>query len=190
MRLSKSYGTFAIAMKKAWASKTKLNPVLYLERHSDFTYHIISSFERIKNFTDWEIESSLNGGLIGDQHILVKTLIDLFSLSKNFDGKLIRNNIIINERYPFGLEREWRYVVTEEKYRRYLIKDEIEMKWDYSEQINHIRLGFSLEDISAIIVETDYERDVVSNLLLNKYGESKYKPTIIINDTRHIYDNS
>ncbi len=190
INLTKSYGTFSIALKKDWGAKNKLNPVLYLERNSDFTNQIISSFERLKQFSNKEIESSLRGGLLGDKHLFAKTLIDLFSHSKNYDGRLVRGNKEIDPQYSFGLEREWRYLVTAKEYVRYLIGNEIDRRQDYNKSIEGLKIDFLSEEIDTIVVETEYEQTEIIEILKAKYGESLTKPKIIINTVRHIPDYS
>lgn len=188
MNLMRSYGTLGIAMKKAWGEANKLNPVLYLDRSSDITAQIVNSFDVVKEYSLEDIDSSLNGVLIGQRHLFIKTLINTFSYSKNYDAPLVRGGTLVSDKYSFGLEREWRLVINEANIRPYLIGAEVDNKSQYSEQIALKRIDFKPEDIETIIIETEYQQEEVIKLLLTRFGDQITLPRIIINTTRHIPD--
>jgi len=168
----KSYGTFAIALKKEWGERKKFNPVLYLEQNSDLTTDIINSFEYIKVNSKKELFSALDGDRINHKNILTKNIIKLFAHSKNFDGKLIRSKKLIDEKYPFGLEREWRLIIDENDIPYFLSGEEIERKRDFDEHLDKIRIDFKLEDIDKIIIEEDWQKEECIELLENKFGKN------------------
>ncbi|WP_080055664.1 abortive infection system antitoxin AbiGi family protein [Spirosoma aerolatum] len=186
--LLKSYGTLAIAMKKSWGAEHKLNPVLYLDRSSELTNHIINAFNFINHSPSWRIEPAVFGRHVDHKGYLIKTLIDLFSYSKNYDGKLIRSDTRIREDYRFGLEREWRYIVRDERYPPFLIGEKIDQKQVYNDMISHIRVDFEIKDIDTIVVETNYEVEEIKKILYTKYGPQIELPPIEINPRRHIYE--
>src|SRR5690606_7355862 len=109
------------------------------------------------------ILAACDGSWHGDKPRFVKLLIDTASYAKNFSGKLIRKGeILYDENYPFGLEREWRYLHYAGGNPPFLLEDKNLAK--YNQSIKDFRLTFGLEDIDSIIVETDYEKEETEQL--------------------------
>jgi Putative abortive phage resistance protein AbiGi, antitoxin len=171
----KSYGTYGIALKKAWGQRNGFNPVFYFDRHSDLANEIIGCFEYIKNY--------------GFRHQLTHSCMKFFAHSKNYDGQLIRKNHRNNlENYSFGLEREWRKIVTQEDTPDHLKKEAFDTKEELNKRISEHKCNFDLDEIDCIIVESYEQRQVIQNLLLEKYNQVSREDLVIINSIRHYPD--
>lgn len=186
----KSYGTLGIALSKEWGEINDFNPVLYLERQSDLTNDIINNFRNITTSSKDDLENSLNGDRINHKSILTKQLIKVFAHSKNYDGILVRNNIEKAEKYPFGMEREWRKIIREENIPYFLVGDEMDKKNEFNEKLKNIRVDYSIEHLKGIIVESDWQVDKVKEIILSKFKLDEFPKNIqiIINQTRHVPD--
>lgn len=159
-----SYGCYGLGLKKDWAKKNKLSPVLYFDRDSELINYIREEFgrlnEKMKNkefdFCDFE------------------HLITILSYSKNYEGDLNRSGEILKN-YRFFDEREWRYVpnkeklgeaspwVTQVKYNADKVK--------YNNALNHIRLAFDVNDISYIVVKTEDEIKEMTQIVRNIFSD-------------------
>jgi hypothetical protein len=186
----RSYGTLGIILDKKWGEENDFNPVLYLERKSDITNEIISNFEEIKTFNIFNLKMALNGIDKSFKGIMTKQHIKIFAHSKNYDGNLIRSDNLLNEKYPFGMEREWRKVIRKEKIPYFLVKNDISDKNKFNKKINKIRIDFPLKYLKGIIVETEYEEEQVKKIICKKYNIKVLpkKIDIIINTTRQRYE--
>ncbi len=89
------YGGYGIGLLKKWAKRKRLNPVLYLEKSSTILNDVLirEEFERSEN----------------------QFIQELLRYTKNYDGKLIRNNEVVQKEYRYYDEREWRYCPTLEE---------------------------------------------------------------------------
>jgi hypothetical protein len=184
----KSYGTFGIGLEKRWGEKNDLNPVLYLEQKSDLTNEIISAFDNIKTFSKIDLEDSINGVKTDQKSILTKNIIKFFAHSKNYDGELVRNNEILSEKYPFGMEREWRKIIRNIETPYFLIKDEIEKREEFDNLISNIRIDYCIEDLNCVLIEEDWQEDIVKETICEKFKLNDFpeKIKIKINILRHI----
>lgn len=182
---NRSYGQYGISLNKLWGEKNSFNPVLYLERQSDLTNEIINSFKDIKKVSRC-YESCLHGDLTGLEHKLVKIAIKIFSYSKNYDGSLVRNNVLIDEKFSFGLEREWRKVVLKKDIPYFLTKERFNEIETFNNTICKYKCDFDLDEIDRIIVECDYQIEEIKELLLRKYNINSLPEGLIkINSMRH-----
>lgn len=181
-----SYKNYAIGLKKEWAYKNKLNPVIYLNQNSNVVSNLnILHKEIFKN----TVADKLNQAEIA--------LADLFRHIKNYKGLLIRENdfgdIKLTENYLFSNEKEWRYCPTIEELAGNLFiadsiytNDDIKNKENYecfkkikkseNEKISNLKLEFSIDDISDIIVTKDSERDEILSIFEDK---SEFEKTVI-----------
>lgn len=158
-----AYGEFGIGLKKDWAKKKKLSPVLYFDKDSELINYIRSEFERLnekrkKN----EIEFSD-----------MEHLITILAYSKNYEADLTRKGKTIKN-YRFYNEREWRYVpnkellgsshpwIPSESYN----KD----KSKYNKALSHIILNFSPADISYIIVKCESDIKEITQIIRNIFS--------------------
>jgi len=181
-----SYKNYAIGLKKEWAYKNKLNPVIYLNQNSNVVSNLnILHKEVFKN----TVADKLNQAEIA--------LADLFRHIKNYEGLLIRENdfgdIELTENYRFSNEKEWRYCPTNEELAgNFFIADSIytnddiknkekykcfkEIKKSENEKISNLKLEFTIDDISDIIITKDSERNEILSIL---EGNHDFKKTEI-----------
>ncbi|MFB9862717.1 abortive infection system antitoxin AbiGi family protein [Rufibacter immobilis] len=190
IQYQKSYGTFGIALDKKFGEENDFNPVLYLEQKSNLTNEIIEAFKSIKVSTVIELERIVNGVGDGYRHLLTRSILKTFAHSKNYDGKIVRNETLYDEYYPFGLEREWRKIIINDSVPYFLTGDNIKHKKIFNENISNIRIDFKLEHIKGIIVESQFEQNAVKEIIISKYNLSTFpkKIEVRINSTRHIPD--
>lgn len=185
----KSYGTVGIALDQSWGQRNNFNPVLYLDRNSDLTEDFIDSFRSISGRSIAEIESCLRGVLVGEKHQYVKIMMKLFSHTKNYEGKLIRQGGVVLENYQFGLEREWRKVIQQKEVQYFLIEENLKNKNAYNQKVSTLMCDFEFKDIRYIILETDHEKECAKSILMKKYGVSTIPDTLFkFNEARYVPD--
>ncbi len=166
-RIMSSYGQLAIGMKKEWAQKNGLTPVLYFERNSKLTESLLNSFEVLEKVPKEDIHDSINEILVGEKHKFYKFSINITSHSKNFYAPLVRKGIVKNYDYCFGAEREWRLVLLKNEIKQYLtVKDDFQ-----KEQLkaNKEYLNFDFNDIEYFVYEADFEKDEIIKALKRKF---------------------
>jgi len=186
----RSYGTLGVVLDKNWGEENDLNPVLYLERKSDLTNEIVRGFTDIRTYSKKDLDDALQGQRTNHKSLLTKHIIKVFAHSKNYDGNLIRGGILFSEKYPYGLEREWRKITREDKIPYFLIGDEIENKSVYNEKLKSIRYDFPLKYLKGLIVESEWEEKEIKKVIMTKYNLSEFPSNIKIriNSIRHIPD--
>ncbi|WP_315056145.1 abortive infection system antitoxin AbiGi family protein, partial [Chryseobacterium indoltheticum] len=88
------------------------------------------------------------------------------------NGKVIEN-------YRFSDEREWRYVVNPivehslfANLKKASPEKAKELKKYYNEDISHMSLEFSPEDINYIIIKNEHERDAILSLIEKVKGKN------------------
>jgi hypothetical protein len=184
-----SYGTYAIALKNSWAKTHKLSPVLYLDNESTITATVLDSFDTLNStYSDFEIDIALRGGK-GYKSEFAKLMIEIFKHSKNVNGPLIRGETLIDPQYPFIFENEWRHILINPTVKPFLLKSEIIRKSDFNKKIENFFLEFSGEDIEAIIIEEDWQKEEVINCLVKKFGNTiEFASKIYFNPTRLEWD--
>lgn len=141
----KSYGPYGIGLRKEWAIRNNLNPVIYMEKDS-FLSH---SFDLCFDLVVTSPEGRRNK----------QAFFDIFRYMKNYQGDLVRRDKRTKKKYRFSDEREWRYVplctkdfpmfITESVY-----EDEI---IEANHKLEKERLSFAPKDIEYIIVKNDRE---------------------------------
>jgi hypothetical protein len=148
----KSYGSYGIGLSREWAKRNGLNPVLYIEKNSvlaehtfDVLYDKILDNKKVEDLTETEL-----------------ALADFFRYTKNYEGELKRSGKLINENYRFSDEREWRYCPEKEVLKKspYIIdkhEDYIKNKAKYNSPISNLRLKFTPDDITYIIIKSEKE---------------------------------
>lgn len=142
------YGNYGVGLKKEWAQKNGLNPVLYIDKFSDLganfrdaakNFFVSKEFE---NFDEYE-----------------KASMDLIRYMKNYESKLIRNDEII-ENYRFSDEREWRYILDFDKVTPLMTPNVYTKQSDKdkaNENLKDFKLEFEPNDINYIIIESEEE---------------------------------
>ena len=152
-----AYGEYGIGLTKEWASKNKINPVLYIDRHSliaEIIHELIKS-----NMQEARIHR-------------------IKSCAKNYSGAMNKGNMpdSISE-YRFYDEREWRFIPCREDKEFTKCKSAISLKTEiylenkdkYNEQVSGYRLRFEPNDISYIIVKSTKEVPALINFLRKNY---------------------
>jgi len=157
-----SYGHYGIGLHKKWATANGLNPVVYIDKFSDIGYSLSMLFKMGKN----------EKGEYDNDYIT--NSIKIFSYLKNYEGHLIRAGRD-EENYRFYDEKEWRYVPPDklmegatnvampEKY--------LSDKDKYNKAIKHIKLNFTFEDISYIIVKEETDIPEIAKQLRHVYAD-------------------
>ena len=184
----RSYGTLGIVLDKEWGEINDFNPVLYLERKSDLTNEIIDNFKNIEAISTRGIENALNGITTNHRSLLTKQLVKIFAHSKNYDGELVRNDTLLAEKYPYGMEREWRKIIKNKKIPYFLVGKDIENKKKFNELIKDVRIDYQIEHLKAVIVKSDSQVDNVKEIICKKFGLTEFPKEIKIkiNTIRHI----
>lgn len=186
----KSYGTLGIILSKKWGEENDFNPVLYLERKSDLTNDIINNFKNITTTSKENLDNALNGYMTDHKSLMTKQQIKIFAHSKNYDGILVRNNILRAKKYPYGMEREWRKIIRQENIPYFLVGDDIIQKKEFNKIINDLRIDYSIEHFLGIIVETDWQVEAVKKIIIEKFKLKEFPKgiEIKINQARHVPD--
>jgi len=142
------YGSYGIGIKKDWAVKNGLNPVLYIERNSILGESLREAMMEFTKKDTTAIRTPLQ-----------KKLLDTVRYLKNYQRDLNRKGEVFKD-YRFYDEREWRYVpdITHEPIiispKQYLNPD---IKKRANEQIGKVKLPFEAKHISYIILKDDTE---------------------------------
>jgi len=144
----KSYGEYGIGLKKVWAKRKGLNPVLYLDSNSTLGGDFLNAAKEIlsgKKFSTYtETETAIG---------------DLLRYMKNYEGELLRDGLTISD-YRFSDEREWRYVPNRKVASMAIgLKeyDTVEKKEKANSLLGTLSLGFEPNDIAYIIIKNESE---------------------------------
>lgn len=165
-----NYGNYGIGLKKSWAEKNGLNPVLYLDQNSSLSNHFIELLTTIKGGPEKISISKLSKEK--------KLAFDCFRYLKNYQSDLKRVGKKTIKNYRFSDEREWRYVLNPSlEYPIFANMKEIdeqkikEHKENYSKKIENEKLTFTPDDINYVIIKKESER----NSIINKIEKTKSK---------------
>ncbi|MHA8067115.1 abortive infection system antitoxin AbiGi family protein [Aquirufa sp. ROCK2-A2] len=180
----RSYGHSSIAMKKSWAIKNKLSPVLYFERNSELTKILIEGFDDLTNVPIEDIKSSINGQLLSKTNKYYKHIMEIASYSKNFYGQLIRQNKVIDNNYCFGCESEWRIVLRNDTIEPFIARND--NKNSANNLAHNYYLKFDFDDIEYFVIETQYEEKVLKEKLKFLYNKTDKD----VNNIKFYYDKS
>jgi hypothetical protein len=153
------YGSYGIGLKKEWAIKKRLNPVLYVDVNSNLSESYIELFGKYLIEPDISTESATSSE---------KAIVDIFRYTKNYQADLERNGET-KENYRFSDEREWRYVLDLSETEKYVCSHDECNKIDLSEYL----LTFEPEDIQYIIIKDEEEISEFLQVLRNAKG-NKY----------------
>ena len=150
-----TYGKFGIGFKKAWVSKNKLHPVLYVDNTSLIAASLADLLKaRRKNATS-KLATNIR-----------LAIMTIKCFTKNSNGY---NSYFKVEDFDFKSENEWRYVPTKKQIDGKLIsqsKSKYLAKPDYyNNQLNKFFLKFSVADIEVIFVSTEKQRQVIADLI-------------------------
>ncbi len=172
-----AYGCYGIGLSKSWAITNGLNPVLYIEKHSDIA-EILHTYTYDAIYADKELKK-------------LDAYIKICSYLKNYDGILVRQTKKIND-YRFYDEREWRYVPKPnllEGSNAIKLESYLANKRKYNLLAEKIKLKFSHSDISYIIVHNEKEIPQITKHLRDCYADKCTSVELEILLTRIITTN-
>jgi hypothetical protein len=143
-----SYGEYGLGLTKEWASKQRLNPVLYIEHNSSLAASILTALRTFTR-TDLNIDA-----MIPER----KSIHDILRYVKNYEGDLRRKIAPTIEKYRFSDEREWRFVPSVEAPCPMMPRERIthDMR-DIDSNLANFFLPFNACDIRYIIIKDDSE---------------------------------
>ncbi|MEY4877024.1 MAG: hypothetical protein RL708_2173, partial [Bacteroidota bacterium] len=129
---TKQYGEYGIGMKKEWAKRKKLNPVMYLEKDSLISETVVSSINGLHNITSKMIKPSIDSA---NEHPInvelyksmlsgVDFTLDSICFIKPYEEDLERDGMETIKNHRFYDEREWCYIPLTYKHDKKLIVDE------------------------------------------------------------------
>lgn len=161
----KSYGFYGIGLTKDWAVRKKLNPVMYVEKNSNFTYSFVTGMLRMHQIFKKDAKFKPN----------FLPLMNSFRYMKNYQDELRRKCHEPVPNYLFANEREWRYVPPiDNDSRNFLTTSEIDCDCKKKAQNLSLnkklskkgaKLTFEVEDIKYLIVPSEKEiTDFFSNI--------------------------
>lgn len=183
--IGSSYGSFGIGLSKDWASKNRINPVVYMESNSNFSQIVCDFIEIIQDKTDLQAQYEINplGNTTHeikklDSHEnnnLYNLMLGLLSNIKNSNGDLLRKDKDPISNFNFYAEREWRFVPSESEFEdchlsyEPVLTKEAFLEWrTQSSQKDFfpcLNLTFESTDISHILVEKESDIKEVINIL-------------------------
>ena len=144
-----SYGCYGIGLTKDWAIKNRLNPVLYVEPGSDLSAGLVAPVQWYANIEDPKMSDELRA--VGESGINVMRYV------KSYEGPLIRKGTVVQEKYRFSDEREWRYVPPMEDVTHDFHDGDEELPPEALDWVSQFRLEFEPNDIKYIIISDDDE---------------------------------
>ncbi|KIF54174.1 abortive infection system antitoxin AbiGi family protein [Vibrio owensii] len=168
------YGSYGVGLTKEWARKNHLNPVLYIDKNS-FLNKTLGSAVESYIISKHQGKNPLHALPIEDRPV-----IDILRYVKNYQEDLKRKEETIPD-YRFYDEREWRYVPdVNEDIGFCFDRDKLEgfedVYADSQEKLSDLKLSFSPEDISYIIINDDSEiHEILRFLKETMGGEFSYK---------------
>ena len=164
-----NYGCYGIGLKKTWAEKHGLNPVLYVEKESNLSDVFFGHIYNVHAGPDKSLKKL---------SLKEKYNYDVFRYLKNYQSDLQRNGKKLMKNYRFSDEREWRHVLDINSPELMLanlkdVKPTLvqEAKKMLNELIKNEVLIFEPEDINYIIIKKESERDNIIRNLENIKGK-------------------
>ena len=142
------YGCYGLGLKKSWAIKKGLNPVLYIEKESMIGHEFRNTAKKLL--------SGKNDKTLSEEGF---TIINLFRYMKNYEHELIRKDKTYPN-YRFSDEREWRFVPPKEDAEIIILEklfNSQEQEDEANGKLSNIRLEFTPDDITYIIINNESE---------------------------------
>jgi len=175
--LEKEYGNFGIGLTKEWANRNGLNPVMYINRHSDLADNLIDGLNGVYQHIGI-LKNPKSKRKLARNYF---NIMNMYRYIKNYEGELIRKEKLIDKNYRFADEREWRYVPSIEniEIEPFVAISNIttkKQKEEYNKRISHIRLSFQPDDIKYLIVEK--ESDISELIDYLNYAKSRFSPEV------------
>lgn len=152
------YGRYGIGLKKEWAYRKNICPVMYMSRAATMTDKLIEGIDGI--FNQMTKLNSMNE--LEDANNNYENILNMYRYIKNYDGELRRPGHEPNFNYRFADDKEWRYVppfLSEGVWPLVPMNliDTSEKKRVLNSQAAHLILDFTPDDIQYLIVQNDYE---------------------------------
>jgi len=149
-----TYGKFGVAMKKSWASKKKLHPVIYLDKHSTVANSLAVLLKARRKNAEAQLAPQVQ-----------LSIMTIKCFTKNAIG--YNSCLDIND-FDFKTEKEWRFVPKKSDINGNLIsqtKRVYDKRPDYyNDKLRNYPLRFHRSDIEYIFVETKVQCDEISEL--------------------------
>lgn len=151
------YGQYGIGLSKTWAIEKGLSPIFYQSLNSSFSLRLKEKLP--------EVMSSYNANNTFD------TILDFLRLSKEYEGRLVRDGTILNPCYRFADEREWRYIPSLNKdnsFPNFLLEENyntFEKKQFANKKLENEKLYFNANEIMYLIVKNDDDiKELISHI--------------------------
>jgi len=156
-----SYGRYGIGLSKDWAERQKLNPVFYVNPDAQVVGDAMWAIDKLN-------QAGLAKGREGEASEQLKlqgSVMNILRFMKNYEGDLVREGKVKEQRFRFANEREWRFVPD-------VFHAEVlpfvrvtgdgtwnsEIKAKCNKLVAHLPLKFDPDDIKYLVVEQDEER--------------------------------
>ena len=178
---NKKYGNYGIALKKDWALKNSINPVMYVT-NKEILKAIHYHYESVNKTLQWYNREHVRKELIN--HTIFKgfPFEDFIKMKEAENAHYLNTHIIgflkkYNDNYIDDLinnyeENEWRYIVPDIKGTEWMWTEEDYLKWRFphgkpakgektppkpipSDKLKNYTLKFKPNDISYIMVKND-----------------------------------
>jgi hypothetical protein len=152
----KNYGTYGIGLTKDWANKNGLNPVLYTNSECELIGNLMNALNGIYAHLK-TVNTQPEYNALTDNY---NNVLNLYRYTKNYEGPLRRKGKLVDTKYRFADEREWRYVpsISNPDILPFLPIDKIDTpskKKRWNQRISQHRLQFQPDDIRYLIVKDD-----------------------------------
>ena len=162
-----TYGEYAIAMKKEWATTNGLNPVLYIDKNSQAAVGLAALLKARQKHGKDAIPKNLR-----------LPIMQVKCFTKHETGF---NTYFDRGNFCFKNENEWRYIPTKKQigggYISLNRNTFIRNKEKYNNRLNPYPLRFEYSDIEFIYVKTDEELQQINS----KFNQLETKVKILPN---------
>lgn len=154
-----NYGSYGIGLTKDWANRNGLNPVLYTNKDCPLVADLMRAFTNLFNHTE-QIRNAIEYTAMADNILMIQ---NIYRYIKNYEGPLTRRGKIVDKKYRFADEREWRYVppINTPDIMGFLQMSAVDTaakKRLWNRRIIY-KLSFQPDDIRYIIVKNDDDID-------------------------------
>jgi hypothetical protein len=176
LKHKKKFGNYGIGMKKEWAKKNYLTPVIYCNEKT-------LTAESLNYFIDFleTYKSCLSPKKFEKLKIAISVLLIQYKSYEGFEYDS-KNKRFKSRQKKFYDEREWRYIPHKMNKLKYnLIKEEYDDKEKRNEANSELHkrkeniLTFSANDIGSIILRDKDEEEFILSKIKNRYSVFELK---------------
>jgi hypothetical protein len=161
------FGKFGIGFKKAWGTKNKISPVVYVHSKS-LTSGIIN--ELIEEFRSIDPDSKEN---------LRESFLDLIKFMKPYEGHYQKGNWKKKVRRYYD-EREWRFIPASKEFTVFPKKElNDKSRITFNRKMKNAPLRFIVSDIKFIVVEKDIDKVAFASFVEGIDMNKKYRNDLI-----------